>query len=119
MEVTKEISEMAELMRADLSSRRLTVVLVYDVWTDNTAARTVMEQNPKWYREFCAHYSPSRRRGWNWANARRRTFIKRQGTLRALAEIAAGLCKTVYANRLLPYIEEQIRVLPKTEYVIE
>ncbi len=105
MKVTKELAEMAELMRVDLNSRRLTVSLR---WMNGGeyALRQVDEQNPKWYREFCAHYSPSRRRGWRWPNARRRMFIKRRDTLRGLGEIAASRNETVYASRLIPYVED-------------
>ncbi len=118
MKVTKEIVETAELMRADLDSRRLRVSLRW-VNGGEYALRQVDERNPKWYREFCDYYSPSRRRGWNWVNARRRTYIKRKDTLRGLAEIASGRCKSIYANRLLPFIEGVIRDLPSTEYMIE
>lgn len=118
MEVTKEIAEMAELMRTDLDSRRLTVVLAFP-YDDLIGLRMVMERNPKWYREFCAYYSPSRRRGWNWANARRRTYIKRRDTLRGLGELASGRCSSVYAERLAPFVENVLSKLPKTEYMIE
>ena len=116
--MTKEIAEMAQLMRVDLDGRRLRVSLRW-VNGGEYAVRQVDERNPKWYREFCAYYSPSRRRGWNWANARRRTYIKRRDTLRGLGELASGRCSSVYAERLAPFVENVLSKLPKTEYMIE
>ena len=73
---------------------------------DHRTYRQVDEQNPKWYREFCARYSPSRR-----AKMRKRkkpdTYIKRAHTLRALGELASGRCRTVYAVRLLPFVKAE------------
>ena len=103
--ISDELAELAAMLRADLDQRQLRVALRMDSY-DHRTYRQVDEQNPKWYREFCARYSPSRR-----AKMRKRkkpdTYIKRAHTLRALGELASGRCRTVYAVRLLPFVKAE------------
>lgn len=107
---------MAKAMLIDLGSRRLDVTLAWP-WYGDGAIRVVDEQNPLWYQKFCACYAPSQR-----TRMRRRkkpdTYIKRAHTLRALSEIASGKCETVYADRLLPYVEEELRHYKQNGYYI-
>ncbi len=107
---------MAKLMRSDLDGRRLDVTLAMVMYPD-IIIRQVDGRNPEWYQRFCAHYAPSRRtrprRG-----KKSDTYIKRAHTLRALGEIASGKAKTVYANRLLPYVEEELKQYKSNGYYI-
>lgn len=81
----------ARLMADELSSRRLSVALVY-CWgwygDEGRKRRVAEERNPGWYRRLCAMYQSSRSR------PRRRqkpdTLIKRRHVLRALEEIEGG-----------------------------
>ena len=112
----KRVATMAKAMLIDLGNRRLDVTLRMDSY-DHRTYRQVDEQNPLWYQKFCAHYAPSQR-----VRMRRRkkpdTYIKRQHTLRALGEIARGKCETVYADRLLPYVEDELRHYKNNGYYI-
>lgn len=98
----------AEQMREGLASRRLDVVLVpspVEHWPTDRQRRVVCERNPAWYREFCRQYPANRTR----PRQRRKhdTLIKRQHTLRALAEIENGRIKTEYAQRVYPFVIQQ------------
>ena len=103
--ISDELAEFAATLRADFDQRHLRISLAW-VFFDNIGIRCIEEQNPKWYREFCARYSPSKR-----SKMRKRkkpdTYIKRAHTLRALAELASGRCRTVYAVRLLPFVKAE------------
>lgn len=117
--ISAELAELARLMRADLEQRHLRVSLAWGKDIEyGIIIRYVEEHNPRWYREFCAYYSPSRR-----AKMRRRnkpdTFIKRAHTLRALAELASGRCRTVYAVRLLPFVKAERKKMIKNGWRIE
>lgn len=120
-ELRPEIRETAAYMAADLKTRRLRVSLR---WVDGgyMALRVVDEVNPKWYRDLCNSY-PSAREYARRRIANRRKFdtiIRRRETLAALHRIAtAGDSETVYARRLIPYVERVIRDLPKSGYIIE
>lgn len=104
----------AELMREELRCSRLSVSLA-PCWgwmgDDGRLRRVVEEQNPAWYREFCGQYQSNRRR----PRTKRHgdTLIKRRHTLRALAEIAAGRCRTIYARRLWPFVQARARRIQK------
>lgn len=59
--------------------------------------RVVSDRNAKWYRDFCAAYSSTRRR----KNPRSDTAIRRADTIRALRAMIAGRDSgTLYAERL-------------------
>lgn len=97
----------AEQMRHELAGRRLEVVLVpspVEHWPTDRQRRVVCERNPAWYRELCRQY-PSHR-----SRPRRRrkpdTAIKRQHTLRALAEIEDGRVESEYAKRVYPFVKK-------------
>lgn len=97
----------AEQMRHELASRRLEVVLVpspVEHWPTDRQRRVVCERNPAWYREFCRQYPANRSR----PRQRRKhdTLIKRQHTLRALAEIENGRLESEYAKRVYPFVEK-------------
>jgi hypothetical protein len=100
----------AKMLHDELECRRLDVYLS-PAWgsygDDGKQLRVAMDQNPRWYREFCAAYPANRSR------PRRRskpdTIIKRRHTLRALREIAAGRAQTTYARRLLPIVIEETK----------
>lgn len=103
----------AEQMRHELASRRLEVVLApspVEHWPTDRQRRVVRERNPAWYREFCRQYPANRTR----PRQRRKhdTMIKRQHTLRALAEIENGRIDSEYAKRVYPFVEKAA-----TEYV--
>ena len=107
--ISDELAELAATLRADLDDRHLRVALVWTFF-GNIGVRCVEEQNPRWYREFCARYSPSRRAKMR-TRSKSDTYIKRAHTLRALRELASGRCRTIYAVRLLPFVEnEQKRI---------
>lgn len=108
---------MAALMQADLRSRRLIVDLVFPHWAER-GMRLVSQRNPRWYRQFCDTYSPSNRTRLR-QREKRDTYIKRAHTLRALGEIANGRCNTLYAERLLPWVEDELKLLPQNEWMIE
>lgn len=98
----------AEQMREELASRRLEIVLVpspVEHWPTDRQRRVVCERNPGWYREFCRQYPSNRTR----PRQRRKhdTLIKRQHTLRALAEIENGRIETEYAKRVYPFVIQQ------------
>lgn len=98
----------AEQMHHELASRRLEVVLVpspVEHWPTDRQQRVVCERNPAWYREFCRQY-PSRR---SRPRQRRKpdTMIKRQHTLRAMAEIENGRIDSEYARRVYPFVAKE------------
>lgn len=98
----------AEQMRHELASHRLEVVLVpspVEHWPTDRQRRVVCERNPGWYREFCRQYPTNRSR----PRQRRKpdTLIKRQHTLRALAEIEDGRIETEYAKRVYPFVVKE------------
>ena len=103
------LSGAASLMIDELETQRLRVVLVpseyHAVALRGGKVRRVEEQNPAWYRMFCATYEANRTRLRN--RAKPDTLIKRQGVLRALREIKdTGCAGTLYARRLLPWVED-------------
>lgn len=98
------IQHTAEMMLAELERERLVVVLIpsrdVDCAMRGGKIRAVESRNPVWYRELCAEHPSSRgtRKG------KFDTLIKRQHVIRALKEISSGVCKTLYAQRVMPYI---------------
>lgn len=106
--LTPELCDTARWMADELETQRLRVVLVSDWYHPDGVRRlrAVDEQNPGWYRAFCAAHPANRQR------ARRRqlpdTAIKRRHTLRALRELASGRCQSEYARRLLPWVQDEL-----------
>lgn len=101
--INSGLAAAARYMHDELDSRCL-LVAVAKVNEDGKGIRVCLDQNPDWYREFCASYM-NRRRNRKWR--RPRTFIKRIATLNALKRIAAGDLSGVYAERLLPFVQQQ------------
>ena len=67
--------------------------------------RTVVSTNTQWYRDFCAAYvRPSNVRGTK-RKRRPRTYIKRTHTEAALKRMMAGRLDSIYAERLMDYVE--------------
>ncbi|MBE2200503.1 MAG: hypothetical protein IAE79_17945 [Anaerolinea sp.] len=98
----------AAIMQEELLSSQLNVTLVPsppEFQPTHRHRRVVEERNPDWYRQLCREWHSNRQRP-----RRKRhgdTKIKRQHTLRALAELANGRCQTEYAQRLRPYVERE------------
>ena len=94
-------------MHRELQQTRLRVVLVPSLFPEIAAQggkiRRVEEENPDWYQAFCGEYLSNRRK----PRTRKHpdTLIKRQLTLNALAQMAAGVSSTLYCVRLLPYVK--------------
>ncbi len=101
-----DISEAAQYMLWQLEQNQLVVKLLPapEPRHHSHCVRKVAMRNPAWYRDFCAAH-PSRR-----THPRRRgkpdTAIKRAATQRALQELMHGRCQSLYAQRLLPYVED-------------
>ena len=111
--ISANVRESAMVMRAELDGQRLRVSLR---WLNGgyRAIRVVDERNPWWYRVLCADY-PSKR---HWLRARRYpwtkkfdTKIDRRCVLRALRDIENGRAETLYAQRVLPYVESYDRLV--------
>lgn len=88
-----------ELMLEELESHQLMVVLAPSKRHDAREwdmIRCLLDQNPLWYRQFCANHSSSRgvRRG------KFDTRIKRANVLRALRQIIAGKPAGKYEDEL-------------------
>lgn len=113
------LCETARWMADELASQRLRVVLVPDWFQPGSVRRlrAVDEQNPGWYRAFCAAHPANRRQ------ERRRhlpdTAIKRRHTLRGLRELAGGVCRSEYARRLLPYVLDELERSANYDFPIE
>lgn len=104
-----ELCETAVWMRMQLDGQRLAVSLSpsYPAYTPTRRQiRQVDDVNPDWYRGFCANHSPSRRQRPR-QGAKPDTYIKRAHTLRALDELSSGRCQSLYAQRLLPIVQEE------------
>lgn len=91
-----------ELLLQQLESHQLQVVLVplnpqRRGYNDGGCKRVLADQNPKWYRQFCASHPSSRgvRRG------KLDTKIKRANTIRALQQLIAGKPAGKYGDELL------------------
>lgn len=98
----------AAAMLDELNEYRLETVLIpSDLKHQPTARqrRVNVNENPLWYQRLCAMYPKQRTRPRN----RRKpdTLIVRSHVQRALRELAAGRCETLYAARLLPFCEER------------
>ena len=65
--------------------------------------RVCVSVNAEWYSSFCKQFMRSRRR-----YPKSRTFIKRCNTIAALKRIIRGVTTGVYAERLLPFVEEMM-----------
>lgn len=95
-------------MLIELDSSRLVVNLVPNEvrakYDRGMYLRKAVERNCDWYRDFCGEFAANR------SKPRRRkhhdTLIKRRSTLRALNEISEGRADTLYAQRLLPFVDE-------------
>lgn len=112
IEISLEMRLAAELMLRDLQQQRLTVTLLPapDQRFRNHKVRAVEERNPGWYRSLCAEYQSSGRK-----KPRKRaprfgdTVIKRRQVEKALRQITGGHGSTLYAERLLPYVDAYMR----------
>ncbi len=97
----------AILMRDELEWARLSVSLAPG--RGGGKIRVVDGHNASWYKTFCRDFPAGR------SKPRHRkkpdTLIKRRHTIRALGEIERGIAVTLYAHRLLPYIEKYWREL--------
>lgn len=92
------IAETATYLLDELEGQGLEVVKVP---SENGYVRVPVSVNAEWYRHFCASYKRSRNK-----YPRPRTIIKRCHTISALKRIISGNINGVYAERLMPYIEE-------------
>ena len=63
--------------------------------------RVPVSVNACWYRRLCSRHKVGRRR-----YPKPRTIIKRCHTIKALHRIIAGNTDGVYAERLMPFVEE-------------
>lgn len=86
--------QIAWYMLDELLASRLEVVKVGTL-------RAVQSENAGWYREFCAAFKQPRKK-----YPRPRTIIKRCHTVRALRRIVDGDSGTVYADRLMSFVED-------------
>lgn len=106
----RRIQRKARRLLEELECTQLEVVLVPDRRPDDYGGQTrmlraVQTENPEWYQKFCKLYPSRRRDRLRWAEDK--TAIKRAHTLRALRELASGRCETIYAQRLLSFIENK------------
>lgn len=106
-ELTEEehIRMTCEMMLEYLQRSYLEVAVNYDNCT-----RIVINQNTKWYQDFCACYQSVSwiyRNGKKTKNKKRpRTFIKRGATIAALKRMINGDFQGEYADRLMGIVEE-------------
>lgn len=93
------IQEAAWWMLSELREQRLEVVKI-------NGLRVAVSQNPEWYRQLCETHAYRRRR-----RPKVRTIIKRMHVIRTLRSIVDEKqdMDTVYAQRLLPFIEDYCR----------
>lgn len=66
--------------------------------------RVPISVNAEWYSRFCAQYLSRSKRF-----PKLRTMIRRQHTIAALKRIEQGNTRGVYAERLLPFIEDKVQ----------
>jgi hypothetical protein len=106
-----KLQEHLEIMLSELESHRLEVCLVplnpkMRGYNDGGCKRTLLDQNPRWYRSLCAEHASSR-------GARRGKFdtrIRRQNIERVLARLIAGKKSwSKYADDLRRIATRQIR----------
>lgn len=106
MTISYSVRTTAAEMLDELDANRLSVVLVPDWFgSRHRRLRFVDGENPRWYQEFCRSFPANRYRPRQ--RSRSDTAIKRRHTLRGLGELARGVCGSVYARRLLPFVEEE------------
>lgn len=100
-----------EEMLCDLRAGALEVVLIPapDARHTSHMVRAVAGQNAAWYQKFCDQFQARRRRPRR-SRTKSDTRIKRRDTLRALAELARGECRSEYAQRLYDFICSEHRV---------
>ncbi len=101
--VRKNVKILQQMLN-ELESHRLHVVLAplnpqLRGWNAGGCKRVKADQNPVWYRRFCASYPSSRgvRRG------KFDTRIKRRNTERALRQLIAGVPAGIYTTDLLGF----------------
>lgn len=96
-------------MLRELESSRLEVILTPAPEPKHSLhfVRTVQSSNPGWYREFCSLYHCRRRKPRH--RAKYDTLIRRRATLAALRRMLKGDRTSVYAQRLLRFIERRGR----------
>lgn len=110
------IQEKANEMLDELLRHRLEVVLVAAPEEKHSGhkIRLVCDQNAKWYREFCALYSGTRKQG-----HKVRTYIHRPTVVKHLSRIAqnlSGAPDSIYKRRLVEFIVEKLRLEPRPEH---
>lgn len=91
----------------DLEANCLEVVLIpsrdHDCYMRGGMIRAVQTQNAEWYQEFCREHESLRKDRLRWSKFK--TKIKRRWTIRALHELIAGKCETMYAKDLASFIK--------------
>lgn len=97
--ITEEMRQAAGSLLEELQGNRLEVCLI-------AGRRLAVSHNAEWYSRFCGEHERPRRR-----YPKLRTIIKRRHTVYVLRKFINGTVdlETVYAQRLLPIIEEWLR----------
>lgn len=107
----QEIRCKAQEMLEELETNRLEVCLIPPYWDpDLNWRRAVISQNAQWYQEFCSEY-PSKRQV---RKGKFDTIIRRNATINGLNRVIAGDRKTVYAKRLIDFMEEYSDYISKS-----
>ena len=107
MSFTQAEREAAQAMLWEMEREHLIVTLAPAPFGERMI-RVVECRNPEWYRELCREFSPSRRRRPRVRKDKYTdTFIKRREVLKTLRAITRGEDpKSIYTERLKPYIED-------------
>ena len=111
------LKQAAGIMARQLQENKLSVVLVDAPVKKHMdhKVRMVENRNPDWYRKLCARHTKNR------SVPRIRKFkfhdtkIVRGDVIKALERIKNGDDRGVYAERLLPFIQEWINQFERTE----
>ena len=101
MEISAEAQASALEMLEELRSRKIKVILVPNPEKPDSVhkLRAVEISNPAWYQELCAQYPARTHR------KKPSTIIRRSCVLRGLQELAEGRMQSLYAERLLPFVQ--------------
>ena len=94
-----------QTMLYELESQKIEVCLI--PLPDGRKKRVAFEQNPEWYRRFCALYESGRSRPRK--RSKSDTLIKRRATIAALRKLQSGINDTIYTERILEFVESQNR----------
>jgi hypothetical protein len=103
--ITRLIQNKAEEMYYDLLRNKLEVILI-PAQEGNGMLRVAESRPPSWYSKFCSLYPLK----YNYKKNRKlnRTIIKRRCTLRGLYRLMNKDKKSIYAERLLNFIEREL-----------